>query len=752
MTEVHPIQLDAILDRQRAAWELNQSPTPESFLQETPFADSHDALLDLIYNEILIREEMGEEVQFANYLERYPHLADELNLHFEIHHAIRLQLLLDAADEEAPAESGELESIFPDDAYESIHVLGQGAMATVYKARHRELNRCVALKLFEHGRRLSSREAFRVRMEAEAMARVSHPNIVKIFEIGQRNSVPFLALELAEGGTLAKRLQEYRYSPRAAAELVETLARAIHHAHECEIIHRDLKPANVLFTATGRPMITDFGLAKVQQDRVIASSDATQSGESIGTPRYMAPEQAAGKLDHICPATDVHALGAILYECLTGRAPFVASSVLETLQLICHEDPVPPSRIQPGIPRDLETICLQCLNKHSGLRYRSAADLAEDLRRFLNEEPITARPTPLWERAAKWCRRKPAQATLLIGSTALLLVVVMSLFLMSMARKSAIARQRTHIAQLVHDGQTAMENNDTATAMQHFEAAWLIVQSDREFADHETSVSGWLEHCRNLETRNEWPDRLPPPTLDVRRDNALFESLLLVRHSDNPVQTGIDSITSAREFVPANDRRWQSDLTLLAVQKAELTEISSGPEAALAALDDAGPINARLFHTKRANLLASLERDSESQAALRLAKTFPANAVIENLQAGMDAARSDDLNVAVDKFQQVLNEQPDHFAARLFQSACYLKLNRPSEARIGLTACIAQRPDFQWSYYLRAEAELKLDDKFAARRDLERASQSRTENLISERAFALLKSIDTKTPVPSTQE
>ncbi|MCA9031534.1 MAG: protein kinase, partial [Planctomycetaceae bacterium] len=636
-------------------------------------------------------------------------------------------------------------------------LLGEGGMGAVYSAVQAPWGRHVAVKVMRGLPGPAARQRFA--FEARVLANLHHPGIAQIHEFGvdedaaTGQALPYFVMEFVAG---AQRLDEWCLRQRLSIEercrLVEDVCDAVHHGHLRGVIHRDLKPANVLFTADGKPMITDFGLAKVQHDRVVASGDATQSGESIGTPRYMAPEQAAGKLDRLCPATDVHALGAILYECLTGRAPFMASSVLETLQQICHDDPVPPRRIQAGIPRDLETICLQCLNKHAELRYRSAIDLADDLRHFLNGEPINARRTSAWERAVKWCRRKPAQATLLIGSTVLALTAVLSLFFMSMAHKSALAKQRAEISHLLSDGQRALENNDASTAMQHFEAAWLIVQSDPEFSDHETSVSGWLEHCRNLASRDGWQDRLPPPTLDVRRDEALLESLLITPQSDNPIQAGIDSIVSVREFVPGNDARWQFDLTLLAVQEAALTELSEGPEAALAVLDRAGSINSRLFHSRRAKLLATLRRSSEAEAETQRAMRFPANTVMENLQSGMDAARVGEFDKAIDKFQQVLDEEPEHFAARLFQSVCYVKLNHPSEARIGLTACVAQRPHFQWTYYFRAEAELQLDDLDGARRDLQRASQSRTENLVSQTAFALLQSIDSQSLTRSPQE
>jgi len=305
--------------------------------------------------------------------------------------------------------------------YEILSVLGQGGMGIVYKARHRRLKRLVALKMFQPGRFPSERELARFRTEAETVARLQHPNIVQIFEVGQANGLPFLALELAENGTLAQKLQNLPFAPRAAAELVEILARAIQHAHEQHIIHRDLKPANVLFARDGTAKITDFGLAKVLEHD-LDGRDATRSGEPIGTPRYMAPEQAAGQGDQIGPATDVYALGTLLYEALTGQVPFVSASVVETMQKIRQDEPLPPRRLQPSIPRDLETICLNCLHKAPQRRYASALALGETCADSCNESRFlpagrrpgnacgcgagAVRPRPPWSLcASSWCSR-----------------------------------------------------------------------------------------------------------------------------------------------------------------------------------------------------------------------------------------------------------------------------------------------------------------------------------------------------------
>jgi WD40 repeat protein/serine/threonine protein kinase len=324
--------------------------------------------------------------------------------------------------------------------YEILGELGRGGMGVVYQARQAGLNRLVALKMILAGSHAGPEDLARFRTEAEAVAALQHPNIVQIHEVGERDGLPYFSLELVEGGSLADRLNGTPWGSRPAAELVAALARAMDYAHRRGVIHRDLKPANVLLSRSasvsdasqkrgaGRfceasltddnalhgavPKITDFGLAK-QLDSAV---DRTRTGAVMGTPSYMAPEQAGGKSKEIGPACDTYALGAILYELLTGRPPFRAETPLDTMLQVVGTEPVPPRRLAPKLPRDLETICLKCLEKGPARRYASAGALADDLQRFLDNQPIQARPTPAWERLAKWARRRPAVAALLIVS------------------------------------------------------------------------------------------------------------------------------------------------------------------------------------------------------------------------------------------------------------------------------------------------------------------------------------------------
>jgi WD40 repeat protein len=304
------------------------------------------------------------------------------------------------------------------EGYEILKELGRGGMGVVYQARHLRLGRVVALKMVLAGGHATEQDLQRFLGEAEAVAALQHPHIVQLYDFGQHNGLPYFTLELVPGGSLADRLAGTPLAPRAAARIVEQLAGGMAYAHQHGIVHRDLKPANVLLAEDGTPKITDFGLARRVHGEpgALATGGLTATGAVMGTPSYMAPEQASGEGKRVGPTADVYALGAILYECLTGRPPFRAATALDTLVQVVSAEPVAPRQFNPAIDRDLETICLKCLRKEPGKRYASAQELAEDLRRFLNREPIRARPVGRWERGVKWVRRRPAAAGLLAVS------------------------------------------------------------------------------------------------------------------------------------------------------------------------------------------------------------------------------------------------------------------------------------------------------------------------------------------------
>lgn len=301
--------------------------------------------------------------------------------------------------------------------YELLSEIARGGMGVVFKARQMNLNRIVALKMILAGQFAGDKDVQRFRTEAESAAQLDHPGIVPIFEIGQHEGQHYFSMSYVEGESLGDRVADGPLSPRMAALLVEKISDAMAYAHGRGVIHRDLKPANVLIDAHGQPKITDFGLAKKTE----ADSDLTGTGQILGTPAYMPPEQASGKVDEVGPLADVYSIGAILYCLLTGRPPFQAANPMDVLRQVLDSDPIPVRQLVPTIPRDLGTICAKCLNKDPAKRYASAAEMSADLQRHLDDKPILARPASRVERASKWASKQPMIAAILLTMAAWLL-------------------------------------------------------------------------------------------------------------------------------------------------------------------------------------------------------------------------------------------------------------------------------------------------------------------------------------------
>jgi serine/threonine protein kinase len=433
---------------QRERWRRGEPVPVESYFAKHPgiVADTESAL-DLIFNEYLLCEQRGETPDTDGFLRRFPEHSEVLRAQIELHRAVAGEPDGDSACGAAWNRRWQVEPAPSPDVpgYEVLGEISRGGMGVVYKARQVSLNRMVALKMISSGAYASPAERARFRTEAEAAARLRHPNIVQIYEAGSVEGMPYLALEYMDGGSLAQALNGTPLPPRAAAELVELLARTVQAAHQQGILHRDLKPANVLLQiANGNwqtdeidreissatcnlesvvPKITDFGLAK----DISGEGKQTTTGAILGTPSYMAPEQAQGGSKHVGPGADVYALGAMLYETLTGRPPFQAATMLDTLLQVRTQEVVSPSLLQHNLPRDLVTICLKALAKEPQRRYASATTLADDLRRFLNDEPITARPVTSWERGWRWFRRNPVLASISAAAFLLLVAAVVAL-------------------------------------------------------------------------------------------------------------------------------------------------------------------------------------------------------------------------------------------------------------------------------------------------------------------------------------
>lgn len=468
--------VDSLARQLRASWDAGQRTPLEQLLAESASALEAEDLLDLIYHEILIREDHGDSAEESEYVARFPELTARVRRIFEIHRAVESTdldgLVADRSDSTRNASVRSAKARDRDNSdrgssndggdaadgltrrstrasrpsagpripgFEMLGEIGLGGMAIVYKARQQPLGRIVAVKVLSAGQMASREVVQRFRQEAQTIASLQHPHIVQIHEVGEFDGQPYLTLEYVDGGTLHAYLQHRPLAPLVAAELAELLARTMEYAHSMGVVHRDLKPANVLLQLTDgsdsreassgvrrrdeqhelasanagglpfRPKIADFGLAKL----VDMASDLTMTGHIVGTPSYMAPEQT-GRAHEVGPAADIYSVGAILYELLTGHPPFQGVSSLEILDQVRSREPVSPRRLQPRVPRDLETICLKCLEKEPARRYRSAGELADDLRRVRGHEPIHARPARLWEQGWKWGRRRPAVAGLLL--------------------------------------------------------------------------------------------------------------------------------------------------------------------------------------------------------------------------------------------------------------------------------------------------------------------------------------------------
>jgi eukaryotic-like serine/threonine-protein kinase len=399
--------------------------------------------------------------------------------------------------------------------YEILGELGRGGMGVVYKARQTSLNRLVALKMLLSGALATAEQLGRFRTEAEALARLQHPNIVQIYEIGEHDGHPYFAMEYVNGPSLAHTMSGVPWPARVVGQLIEVLARAIYAVHQCGIVHRDLKPANVLFGQVQSPKskvqsqpagpwtldfglwtpkLSDFGLAKDQtSDRHL-----TETGQAMGTPCYMAPEQARGDISALGPGTDIYALGVILYELVTGRPPFQGATPLETLHRLVTEEALAPRQLQPRVPRDLETICLRCMEKEPRKRYATALDLAEDLTRFQAGEPIHARPIGVLGKTWRWCRRRPAVAGLTGLSAVMAVALIVTALIYNLRVEHALARAEQQVVKMdVTVGMQDLNEGDSLTAL-----LWLTEALSRdkpsEARKHRTRIATALKQCPQL--------------------------------------------------------------------------------------------------------------------------------------------------------------------------------------------------------------------------------------------------------------
>ena len=557
---------------------IGETDVCESVLSEFPELREHrDSVLELIYFEYVLSQESGCPISDDALHQRFPEFQADLQKILNVDRAFR-----NAPDTEhayGKAIGHDLEDRSDNNAephlefegfgdYELVGILGQGGMGVVYKARQRRLNRFVAVKTVDTLSSLNPVAVARFRSEAELVAKLQHPNIVQVYEIGSQLGVPYFSMELVDGGTLADAMSERPLLPTTAARIVETLARAVHYAHGQSIVHRDLKPANVLLARSDReesielpvdsnraktlntevlpryePKIVDFGLAKYLEGVL----DRTATQAVMGTPSYMAPELIDAKLGTVGPWCDIYSLGAILYDALVGRPPFSAATVIETIQQVRNSDVIPPLKLQSKIPRDLETICLKCLRKEPSKRYTSAKDLADDLQRFLAGQPIQARPTGIVEHTWKWTRRHPSLASL-IAAVMVALVCIACLWLRSEQSRVAESLALKRNDQLLYD-------RDVSLAQ--FEYQSNRVERSREILDNtRPEYRGWeWDYLYNQTKKSIWESpKQPNPIVqaDISPDGNLVA-----------IASGVWGQDDAQAFevwdVTTNERKWRFD-------------------------------------------------------------------------------------------------------------------------------------------------------------------------------------------------
>jgi serine/threonine protein kinase/Flp pilus assembly protein TadD len=717
---------------------------------------ARDDLLDEVVTAILEYIEDGQALNAQEWLTRYPEFASDLEAFFTDQDKVSRWTAplrestqpISALDNQPHSPGPTKVGLFGD--YILFEEISRGGMGIIYLARQISLNRLVAVKMIRVGPMASNVDVQRFHAEAIAAARLDHPNIVPIYEVGEVDGQHFYSMKVMEGGSLSERGAELKGRPKVAAALLAKVARAVHHAHQRGVLHRDLKPGNVLLDGAGEPHVSDFGLAKRKED-------VTESGVIVGTPSYMAPEQAAGQKT-LTTAADVYGVGAILYTLLTGKPPFQAETRLETLRMVAENMPASPRALNSLVDRDLETICLKCLGKSASQRYADAQALADDLERYLASEPIEARPIPGWKRGLKWAKRRPALAALVVISFTTVLSLIVG-YLQYQERRVVVAEQalterrrtdslRSEVQSLILKGQEAMSHAHWSDAKLHLSSARRLLQAEPALIDMEIPVERLLvttDHGLQTEVKRREAESKYLRFKNLR-DQAVFLGTLF---------TGVDlpaNLNKLRETVwaalssvgvtvetaaagPVFDEPFTSDerkeiqegcYELLLIL-AETFAHDSPPrvEQSLRILHRADEFGqpTKAHHLRRTRYLKQIgdevgARNESDRAAARQ----PAGA-IDYFLMGEELHRQGNVVEAIRAFKNALRCRPDHFWARYLLSVCYLRLQpaRADLASDALTACLLQGRNVPWVYLLRGLAHGQLELYHAAEDDFQKA-------------------------------
>lgn len=674
--------------------------------------------------------------------------------------------------------------------YEILRELGRGGMGVVYQARDPRLKRVIALKMIL-GKRADDETLRRFQLEAESVGKLRHPNVVQIYEVGETDGQPFCALEFVEGGSLDARIRRAPQPPREAATLMVKIARGMQAAHSQGIVHRDLKPANILLDSSSQnesgatfsqsePKISDFGLAK-QVDA--EESRHTQDGSILGTPSYMAPEQASGDVQNVGPLADVYALGAILYEMLTGRPPFCGQTPWDTIEQVLSKDPIPPRRFQEKCDPEIEAICLTCLHKEPARRYASAEELALDLERYLDGRPIQARRASWREQAIKWARRHPA-------TTALIGVVVLALFglfglqqwnnfaldhKLKEREKQVVAQQgklkkleiekerrkqtellekrKADTRDLIQRGQLALEAKKWNQAGEFFTQAKKQASGQTDLKDLHAQSTQLLSHAQTGASADQQKQTFAKLYQDALLYLTRFTGRDLAEDAKDVEQVAakalaVYGLVPGEKTTPVFDVRFytgieqqriteQCSTLLVVLSKAGLmTSDGNLDEARLKKAEDyldwarkLGHVS-KSYHLRRAKVLEAMNKNAEAEQERKLAQQAEATTAVDYFLIGNFQYEEHQYAQALQSFDHALYLQPDHFWSQYFQAVCYLKMPARSSqvaegnyraAKAALTAMISRNSDFVWSYLLRGYASGQLGEIEQAEKDFAKA-------------------------------